>query len=94
MAKGRKCSYRPAETHEVHQHLLTTFFGDVKGFLNATNRDEKAEKLADLHEVVEQLMEYYDIPVDRVHMIKTKKRQELWGFDQKIILEEEVMILD
>lgn len=92
--QNRNCVYRNATPAETHKALLKTFYTDVKGFLNATQVADKAEKLADLHEVVEHLMDYYGLPHEEIRMIKEKKRQEFWSFDNKIILEEEIMIVE
>ncbi len=90
-AEGKKCIYRPVQGHEMHKHLLQVFFESVKGFLNAGNLDEKTDALADLHEIVDHLMEYYAISQKDVLLIKEQKRQLLGGFDQKILLEEELL---
>lgn len=92
-SQGKRCTFHQAIPDETHKHLLKTFFEDVKWFLNATDKDSKAEKLADLHEVIEHLVVHYDIQPEHIRMIKEKKRQELWSFDNKIILEEEITVL-
>ncbi|GHV21334.1 MAG: nucleoside triphosphate pyrophosphohydrolase [Candidatus Peribacteria bacterium] len=76
-ADGRKCEFHKASDQEFQTKLLQKFFDDVKSFLNATQLEDKKEKLADLHEVCEHLMEWYGIEKEEVRIIKQSKKLQL-----------------
>ena len=90
---GRKCVYRQASDKEFQTKLLQKFYEDVREFLNSTQIEDKKEKLADLHEVCEQLMDSYGIQKEEVRMIKESKRVEFGSFKERRILEEEEIFI-
>ncbi|MDR3168773.1 MAG: nucleoside triphosphate pyrophosphohydrolase [Candidatus Peribacteria bacterium] len=73
-ADGRKCVYHQASKREFQTKLLQKFYEDVRGFLNATQIADKREKLADLHEVCEHLMDYYGIKKEEIRTLKESKK--------------------
>jgi predicted house-cleaning noncanonical NTP pyrophosphatase (MazG superfamily) len=76
IADGRKCVYHEASPREYQTKLLQKFYEDVRGFLNATQLEDKKETLADLHEVCEHLMQHYGIEKEEVKHVKQEKEEK------------------
>ncbi|OHA50493.1 MAG: hypothetical protein A3A97_01240 [Candidatus Terrybacteria bacterium RIFCSPLOWO2_01_FULL_40_23] len=83
-SKGGTSSSHIADEEEYWQKLKEKLFEEVEEF----NKDENAEEVADILEVLEAIVKYKQFNMENVLKIKEKEAQERGKFNDKIILDE------
>lgn len=83
-ASGNSCTTHIAQDEEYKKELQKKLREEVKEFLD----EPCEEEIADVLEVLEGLIELYGFDMDRIRNIKTKKKEERGGFEERIMLEE------
>ena len=80
---GRKAKYKILEDEEYIKELNKKLLEESHEFIE----DNKPEELADIMEVIENIMRVKNISWDEVSTIKKEKKDKKGGFTDKIYLE-------
>jgi|JI10StandDraft_1071094.scaffolds.fasta_scaffold786578_2 predicted house-cleaning noncanonical NTP pyrophosphatase (MazG superfamily) len=83
-SKGEDASYYVACPLEYKEKLLHKLEEEVKEFQEARNQEE----LADILEVIDALVKYFDWDMDEVQALQKEKREKKGSFSKRLILEE------
>jgi predicted house-cleaning noncanonical NTP pyrophosphatase (MazG superfamily) len=83
-SKGEDASYYVACPLEYKEKLLHKLEEEVKEFQEARNHEE----LADILEVIDAIVKYFDWDMTEVQALQKEKREKKGAFSKRLILEE------
>lgn len=83
-SKGIVISDRMMDKEEHIERLENKLVEEVQEVLDAKNRSEKKEELADVLEVIHSLCLVYDLPYESVEEARIKKQNEKGSFQKGI----------
>jgi predicted house-cleaning noncanonical NTP pyrophosphatase (MazG superfamily) len=82
--KGQTAKFHKANGDEFWQKLKEKLLEECQEFLASENEEE----LADIQEVLLEIMRYKKLDTNSIENIRLKKHEERGGFQGRIILEE------
>jgi predicted house-cleaning noncanonical NTP pyrophosphatase (MazG superfamily) len=83
-SKGGKVSFHTATEDEYWRKLKEKLEEEVAEF----KKDESAEEIADIFEVLHAIIEYKGFREDVIEETKREKKEKKGGFEKRFILEE------
>ncbi|WP_336783348.1 nucleoside triphosphate pyrophosphohydrolase [Paenibacillus illinoisensis] len=85
-ANDKECSIRVLDDEEYTVALKTKLQEELNEFLEAKEKNEQIEELADLLEVVYSFARSQGTTVEELEHTRKTKHEERGGFEQKILL--------
>ena len=83
-ADGGECVYHVAKNDEFVRVLNAKLFEEVQEL----TQNPCAEEIADVLEIIETLSKFHGIGLGHIKEVKTMKRKERGGFNQRLVLDE------
>ena len=83
---GKKFSTRILNDEEYITELKKKSFEELQEYVEATNKADAIEELADLLEIMHALAEYHGSSMEEVEQVRQEKAEKRGGFKEKIYL--------
>ncbi len=83
---GKKFSTRILSNNEYLMELRKKSFEELEEYMNAPDKENALEELADLLEIIHALAAAQDSSIIEVEAIRERKAQKRGGFQEKIFL--------
>ena len=84
--RGAKCEVRVLEDGEFEQCLKIKLGEEVEEFNTASSADDRAAEIADIYEVLEGIMEFYQITPQSVIDVQKQKKEARGAFKERLFL--------
>lgn len=81
--EGKRCKVHTATEEEYEKKLLLKLHEETQEFTD----EPCEEELADILEVIDGIIKYYNFSFKKINMIKSKKSASRGSFDKRIVLE-------
>lgn len=85
-SKGESANYYIADIEEYKIRLKDKLLEEVEEFINADNKQNLIEEIADILEVIDAILVQCEIDKNEVLQIKNLKKRDRGGFLKKYIL--------
>lgn len=85
-AKGELADYYIADVEEYKIRLKDKLLEEVEECINADNKQNLIEEIADVLEVIDAILVQYEIDKDMILQLKELKKEQRGGFVNKYIL--------
>lgn len=83
---GKKYSSKILDQTEYIKELRKKSYEELDEYINATNREEALEELADLLEIIYALAESHGESIEKVEELRRQKAEKRGRFKEKILL--------
>lgn len=83
---GKKFSTRILNDEEYITELKKKSFEELQEYMEATDKSNAIEELADVLEIMHALAEYHGSTIEEVEKIRQEKAAKRGGFNEKIYL--------
>ncbi|MFC5732213.1 nucleoside triphosphate pyrophosphohydrolase [Cytobacillus gottheilii] len=83
---GKKFTTKILNSTEYIEELKKKSFEELEEYVNATNKEEAIEELADVLEIIRALADYHDISFERLEEVRQEKANKRGGFKERIFL--------
>ncbi len=85
---GEKYKVRTLDNEEYKKELLKKIVEEAKEVLDTDgDKNELIKELGDVLEVIDHLIDAFDLNKDEIEKIKQEKKESRGGFDKKLFLE-------
>ena len=84
--RGAQCEVRVLEGGEYEQCLKAKLEEEVSELISASSTEDRIAEIADIYEVLEGIMEFYQITPQSVIEVKKKKGEVRGVFKERIFL--------
>ncbi|MEW9109529.1 MAG: nucleoside triphosphate pyrophosphohydrolase [Cytobacillus gottheilii] len=82
----KKFTTKILNSTEYIEELKKKSFEELEEYVNATNKEEAIEELADVLEIIRALADYHDISFERLEEVRQEKANKRGGFKERIFL--------
>ncbi|MBA4117521.1 MAG: hypothetical protein C0514_01305 [Candidatus Puniceispirillum sp.] len=79
--KGHTVHYRKISGNDLEDALLQKLLEEADEVKNAKTRQDRTEELGDLLEVIDALVQFWDLSREEIDAAKKIKKNELGGFE-------------
>ena len=83
---NQKATYRKLSSSEFFEALKQKLIEEVKE-IQPTDRDSVVNELADVYQVIEEMIKAYDIAPEEIQEVKAAKLKKKGGFSEAIFVE-------
>ena len=83
----KSLSYRTLDLDEYKYYLKKKLLEESNEFDSSMNKDDMIVEMADVFEVIEAILEVYDINIDEVLDVKKMKEEKRGKFKERLFLE-------
>lgn len=83
---GKRFSTRILNESDYILELKKKAYEELEEYVNADNKKDAIEELADLLEIMHALAEYHGSSIDEVDEVRKQKAEKRGGFKEKIFL--------
>jgi len=83
---NQKATYRKLSSSEFFEALKQKLIEEVKE-IQPTDRDSVVNELADVYQVIEEMIKVYDIAPEEIQKVKATKLKKKGGFSEALFVE-------
>jgi len=87
---GQDAKTRIMENDEYLNFLMRKVEEEANELANAENKEHVIEEIADVLELIESILEFYDVDMETVLKVKREKADKRGGFKKRILMLEKV----
>jgi len=83
---GAKAETRILETDEYHQELKKKLLEEAQEVTKTSDKQEIKKELSDVMEVIDTIVEAYELSPDEINKLQLERREKRGGFKKRIFL--------